>query len=253
MGNRPLILITNDDGLNARGIHHLMNIASTFGDVIVMAPDSPQSGKSSAISVNTPLFIHKHPCEGSDSVFSASGTPVDCVKLAMCAVLDQKPDLILSGINHGSNSAVNNIYSGTMGATMEGCTIGIPSIGFSILSHSPEVDFDPITPFITQIIEKVLSNGLPEGVCLNVNFPANCNPLGIKVVRAAKSHWTEEYATYASPHGESFYWLTGKLFNEEPDNPETDEYWLKRQYGTIVPIRPDQTAKDEIGKFKEIF
>lgn len=179
-------------------------------------------------------------------MFSVSGTPVDCIKVAMHAVVDRKPDLILSGINHGSNAAVNNIYSGTMGATMEGCLLGIPSIGYSLLSHSPSADFDPLTPFIEEITAKVISNGLPEGICLNVNFPARCTPLGLKTVRAARGYWTEEYADYTTPHGTPFYWLTGKFHNLEPDNDETDEFWLARQYATVVPIRPDQTALDAI-------
>lgn len=243
---RPLILITNDDGLGARGLEHLVRIAVNLGEVVVVAPDAPQSGKSSAISVNTPLYINEHESIDGAKVFTTSRTPVDCVKLALFGVLDRKPDLLLSGINHGSNAAVNNIYSGTMGATMEGCTLGIPSIGYSLLSHSPAADFDPVTPFVTEITSRVISQGLPEGICLNVNFPARCTPKGVKVVRAAKSHWTEEYATYATPHGKSFYWQTGKLYNEQPDDPSTDEYWLAQQYATIVPIRPDQTAADQI-------
>lgn len=244
--NRPLILISNDDGIKARGIEHLVRIAVNHGDVIVVAPDDAQSGKSSAISVNTPLTLTQHPSIGGARMFSVSGTPVDCIKVAMHAVVDRKPDLILSGINHGSNAAVNNIYSGTMGATMEGCLLGIPSIGYSLLSHSPSADFDPLTPFIEEITAKVISNGLPEGICLNVNFPARCTPLGLKTVRAARGYWTEEYADYTTPHGTPFYWLTGKFHNLEPDNDETDEFWLARQYATVVPIRPDQTALDAI-------
>lgn len=243
---RPLILITNDDGLGTRGLECITRIALGFGDVVVVAPATHQSGKSSAITVNTPLFINTHEPIGDAKVYSVTGTPVDCVKLALYAILDRKPDLILSGINHGSNSAVNNIYSGTMGAAMEGCTLGIPSIGYSIIDHAMDLDFAPLTPLLTHITSKVISEGLPEGVCLNVNFPARCTPLGLKVVRAAKSRWTEEYSTYATPGGKPFYWLTGKLHNEEPDNPETDEYWLARQYATVVPIRPDQTATDTI-------
>lgn len=249
---RPLILITNDDGIHASGIEHLIRIAATLGDVVVAAPAAPQSAKSSALTVNAPLEIAEHPSIDGAKVYSITGTPVDCVKLAIHALLDRKPDLLLSGINHGSNAAVNNIYSGTMGATMEGCIIGIPSIGYSLLNHSPNADFTPLTPFITEITKSVLANGLPEGVCLNVNFPKGCVPEGVKVVRAARGRWTEEYADYASPHGKPFYWLTGKFHNEEPDNPETDEYWLARNYGTIVPIRPDQTAADKIDAIKSI-
>lgn len=252
MNNRPLIFITNDDGILAPGLEHLTRIAASMGDVVVGAPDAPQSAKSSALTVNAPLEVKSHPSIDGARVFSITGTPVDCVKVAMHAILDRKPDLLLSGINHGSNAAVNNIYSGTMGATMEGCILGIPSVGLSLLNHSMKADFKPLTPFITRIITDVLAKGLPEGICLNVNFPTDCDPLGLKVVRAARGCWTEEYADYATPHGKPFYWLTGTFHNEEPDNPDTDEYWLARNYGTIVPIRPDQTAHDKIAAIKEI-
>lgn len=250
--NRPLIFISNDDGIEARGLEHLVRIAVQHGEVIVGAPDSPQSAKSSALTANAPLEVKSHPSIDGAQVYSITGTPVDCVKVSMHALLDRKPDLVLSGINHGSNAAVNNIYSGTMGATMEGCIIGVPSVGFSLLDHSMKADFDPLTPFIDEIIGHVLAKGLPDGICLNVNFPTECTPKGMKVVRAAKGYWTEEYADYTNPHGKPFYWLTGKFHNEEPDNPDTDEYWLAREYGTIVPIRPDQTATDKIDAIKEI-
>ncbi|MDE6116179.1 MAG: 5'/3'-nucleotidase SurE [Duncaniella sp.] len=250
--NRPLILITNDDGVESKGIAHLVSVAVGIGDVIVVAPEAPQSAKSSALTVNSPMQVKEYPSIHGAQVFTVNGTPVDCVKLAMHAVLDRKPDLLLSGINHGSNAAVNNIYSGTMGATMEGCVLGIPSIGYSILSHSADADFTPLSPFVADIATNVLANGLPDGICLNVNFPARCTPKGMKVLRAARGHWTEEYADYSTPHGKPFYWLTGKFHNEEPDCPETDEYWLARQYGSIVPIRPDQTAADQISRISEI-
>ncbi len=250
---RPLILICNDDGVDAPGIRHLAKTVSHMGDIVVVAPDAAQSGKSSAITVNAPLMLTQHADIDGIRFFSVNGTPVDCVKIAIHAVLDRKPDLLLSGINHGSNAAINNIYSGTMGAAMEGCIIGIPSIGFSILSHSLDTDLDPITPFIIRITDKVLRCGLPEGVCLNVNFPARCTPKGLKVTRGAKGHWTEEYQDFATPNGSPFFWLTGKFHNEEPDNPETDEYWLGREYGTIVPIRPDQTALDSLNTINDIF
>jgi len=252
MNNRPLIFITNDDGFEAPGLKHLVKIAATLGEVVVGAPDTPQSAKSSALTANAPLDINNRPAIDDTQVFSITGTPVDCVKVSMHAILNRKPDLLLSGINHGSNAAVNNIYSGTMGATMEGCILGIPSVGFSLLNHSMDADFRPLTPFITEIIKKVLINGLPDGICLNINFPADCDPKGLKVVRAARGRWTEEYADYSTPHGKPFYWLTGIFHNDEPDNPDTDEYWLARNYGTIVPIRPDQTAADKISDIKEI-
>lgn len=249
---RPLILVTNDDGYDARGIQVLATIASAYGDVLVVAPDGARSGMSSALTVNSPLRLVERAPVGEVRVFSCSGTPVDCVKTALHALTDRKPDLLLSGINHGSNAAVNNIYSGTMGAAMEGCIVGIPSVGFSILDHSPSADFDPIRAHVDSIIASVMAKGLPAGICLNVNFPARCEVLGVKVVRAAIGHWTEEYADYTDPHGKPFYWLTGKFHNEEPGDPATDEYWLARQYGTVVPIRPDQTAADKIEYTKSL-
>ncbi|MCM1522042.1 MAG: 5'/3'-nucleotidase SurE [Muribaculaceae bacterium] len=243
---RALILVTNDDGVNARGLAQLVGVASRLGDVIVVAPATPQSAKSSALTADGPLTVEQHAPIGDAKVFSVSGTPVDCVKLAIHAILDRRPDLLLSGINHGSNAAVNNIYSGTMGAAMEGCILGIPSIGFSLLSHSPAADFSPILPLVHTITANVMAKGLPRGICLNVNFPKDCKPAGVKVVRAAGGHWTEEYADYARPSGKPFYWLSGKYHNSEPDASDTDEYWLARGWASVVPIRPDQTAPDMI-------
>lgn len=249
---RPLILVVNDDGVEARGIRHLAQLASRFGDVCVAAPATPQSGQSSALTVGGPLYVYPQPSWGENiMVTSVTGTPVDCVKLAMHAVVDRKPDLLLSGINHGSNAAVNNIYSGTMGAVMEGCFLDIPSIGFSLLSHDPQARFDHCDEAILGIIGAVLSNGLPKDVCLNVNFPKECELEGVKVVKAARGYWTEEYKEYTTPSGTPFYWLTGRFHNEEPDNPATDEYWLARNWGTVVPVRPDQTAADAVENVKE--
>lgn len=239
---RPLILISNDDGIAARGILTLADIASDFGDVTVVAPDTPQSGKSSALTVNEALRITQHPARGAVQMYSVNGTPVDCVKLGMHAVVPRRPALLLSGINHGSNAAVNNIYSGTMGAAMEGCIYGIASIGFSLLDHSPAADFGPVEGMVADIIGRTLACGLPAGICLNVNFPAVAAVRGLKAVRAAKGYWTEEYASYASPSGHTFYMLAGRFHNFEPDNPETDEYWLARGYATAVAIRPDQSV-----------
>lgn len=243
---RPLILISNDDGVDAPGIKFLSRVASRHGDVIVVAPASAQSGKSSALTVNAPLILKPvadYPeCEAK--VYSVNGTPVDCIKVAMHAVTPHRPALILSGMNHGSNAAVNNIYSGTMGAAMEGCIVGIPSVGFSILSHSWDVDMKPTEHYVDHVIRYVLTHGLPDGICLNVNFPAAPEVKGLKVTRAARGYWSEEYADYTTPSGEPFYWLTGRFINLEPEAPDTDEYWLKRDYGSVVPIRPDQTALD---------
>ena len=242
MTELPLILISNDDGVKAPGLHKLIQWARPFGEVWAVAPAEPRSGQSSAITVNTPLRIAEHPEYDGAKVHSVTGTPVDCIKLAMHHIVPRRPALILSGINHGSNAGNSVIYSGTMGAVFEGCMVGIPSVGFSLLHHSLKADFSECGRFITDIIGNVLADGLPDGVCLNVNFPAKVKIEGIKTVRSARSYWTEEYASYTDPHGKPFYWLTGRQVNLEPDNPETDLYWLGRNYATIVPERADQNA-----------
>lgn len=252
MISRPLIMISNDDGYDAPGIGFLTRIASEFGDVVVVAPETMQSGKSSALTFNAPLFIKEQESIHGAKVYSVSGTPVDCVKLGMHAVMDRRPDLMLSGVNHGSNAAINNIYSGTMGAAMEACVVGIPAIGFSLLNHSMDADMKPLESFIRNIIGKVLTDGLPAGICLNVNFPSVEKVKGMKVTRAASGYWSEEYADYTTPHGSPFYWLTGNFINTDPDNPDTDEYWLRQGYGSIVPIRPDQTATDMISALSSL-
>ncbi|MDE6178905.1 MAG: 5'/3'-nucleotidase SurE, partial [Duncaniella sp.] len=228
----PLILITNDDGYSSKGIARLAELVSGMGETVIVAPLEAQAGKSSAITAEAPLRVRSHAPVGGASVYSVDGTPVDCVKLAMHAILDRRPDLVLSGINHGSNASVNNMYSGTMGAAMEGCVLGIPSVGFSLLDHNPDADFGGADAVVTEVVGRVLAGGLPEGVCLNVNIPAGRRPEGIRTVRAAAGHWTEEYRDYSTPSGRPFYWLTGKFHNLEPDNPETDEYWLARGWAT---------------------
>ncbi|MCM1518581.1 MAG: 5'/3'-nucleotidase SurE [Pseudoflavonifractor sp.] len=243
---RPLIFITNDDGVDAPGLKALIDAVSGMGDVIAVAPAGPRSGQSSAITVGEPLRIRHHADYGGAGVYSVSGTPVDCVKLGMHALADRKPSMLLSGINHGSNSGNSVIYSGTMGAVMEGCMLGIPSVGFSLTHHSWQADFTPGLPWVTQISRKVLSSGLQAGVCLNVNIPARCEPVGVKVCMAALGRWTEEYKDYVDPTGQPFYFLTGKYLPDNPDDPSTDLYWLDRQYISVVPVRPDQTAADAL-------
>lgn len=243
---KPLILITNDDGVNASGLYRLADVLQEFGDVIAVAPAQPQSGMSSAISVNKPLRINAMPDYGPTRVFSVNGSPVDCVKLALAAIVPRKPDFIFSGINHGSNSGTAITYSGTMGAALEGCMAGIPSVGFSLLHHSLKADFSLGLPFIREIARKVIEDGLPEGICLNVNIPAKIQPKGVRVCRAAKGHWSEEYSRYLDPQGNPFYWLTGRFVNEEPDADDTDEYWLNNEYISLVPARADQTDSEAI-------
>lgn len=250
--SKPLILICNDDGIASPGIHRLVDYVTSFGEIYVVAPDQACSGKSSAMTVNSPLRITQHEDYNGARMFSVSGTPVDCVKLSIHHIVPRKPDLMLSGINHGSNAGNSVIYSGTMGAAFEACMIGIPAVGYSLLSHSMTADFTPCREMIQKITNAVIENSLPEGVCLNVNFPVREKIEGMKTVRSAHSHWTEEYREYQDPHGKNFYWLTGKIVNEEPENPDTDLYWLDKGFATIVPCTPDQNAVSSIETVKKI-
>lgn len=238
---RPLILITNDDSVDAPGIHHLADCVKDMGDVIIVAPAEPHSGQSSALTVGAPLRIRELPGREGVRVFTVTGTPVDCVKLALHAIVPRKPDMLLSGINHGSNSGTAITYSGTMGAVLEACMEGIPAVGFSLMHHSMKADFTLSTDFVRSISANVLEQGLPEGICLNVNIPAKVTPEGVRVCRAAKGHWSEEYKRYLDPSGNPFYWLTGRFVNTEPESTDTDEYWLNRRYISVVPVTPDQS------------
>lgn len=250
---RPLFLITNDDSISAKGLFHLVDCVKDMGDVIVVAPELPQSGQSAALSVSKPLRVSSWPDYGDARVFSVNGTPVDCVKLALDAIVPRRPDFLLSGINHGSNSGTAITYSGTMGAVLEGCMEGIVSVGFSLLHHSLKADFSMSTPFIVDIVKKVVAKGLSSGVCLNINIPAHVTPVGVKACRAATGHWSEEYKRYLDPSGTPFYWLTGRFVNEEPEATDTDEYWLGRNYISVVPVTPDQTYFSAIHDIGIIF
>lgn len=242
--NRPLFFLTNDDGVEAPGLKYLIDTVADIADIIVFAPQSAQSGKSSAITVEEPLRIFPKLETERLQITAVNGTPVDCVKLGLHILgQNRRPDMILSGVNHGSNSGNSIIYSGTMGAVIEGCMAGIPSIGFSLLNHSWAADFSQCGAIINKITSSVLKNGLPKDICLNVNIPALCTPKGIKVTEASPGHWTEEYAEYKDPHGRKFFLLTGKFIDEDPENPVYDNYWLDRQYATIVPVYPDQTDR----------
>lgn len=248
MKKRPLILVSNDDGYRARGVHHLTRLLQEFGDVVAVCPEGPQSGKSMAITVYEPLRITPVDDYSEDEPdvewYHVNGTPTDCVKIAMHTVLrDRRPDLVCTGINHGSNASVNVLYSGTMGAAFEGCVFGIPSIGFSLCDHSPEADFLPMLPYVRRIVEEVMEKGLPEGVCLNVNAPKCSDLAGMRHTVACKGHWSDEYAEYTDPHGRPYYWMTGRFINEEPDNPDTDDALLARGFITIVPCQIDRTSK----------
>lgn len=250
-GMRPLILVCNDDGINAPGLRHLIDCVTDMGDVVAVAPESPNSGMSSAFTVNASLRIRSLDDYDGARMFAVNGTPVDCVKLGLHAIVPRKPDLMLSGINHGSNSGNSIIYSGTMGAALEACMAGIPSVGFSLLHHSIKADFSLSSEFVRLIAANVLERGLPDGVCLNVNIPARVVPVGVRSCRAARGHWADGYERYLDPHGNPFYWLKGRFINEDADATDTDEYWLGRNYISVVPVTADQTcmqAIDDLGR-----
>ncbi len=238
---RPVILVTNDDGITAPGIQSLIRIAAEFGEVLVVAPDSPQSGTGHAITINSTLHFNEISAPGAAiKQYSCSGTPVDCVKFAVIELLKTKPDLCLSGINHGSNSSINVIYSGTMSAAVEAGIEGIPAIGFSLANFDWNADFEPLAPSIRQIVRQVLDKGLPPGVVLNVNFPTS-DVKGIKICRQAKAMWEERFDKRQSPHGRDYYWLTGKFVNQDKGE-DTDEWALANGYASVVPVQFDLTA-----------
>ncbi len=245
---KPLILVTNDDGFQAEGLKVLTELAREIGDVVVVAPDDGQSGMSHAITIKRPVRVLKRSEEEGLTVYSCSGTPVDCVKLALNQLLDRKPDLLLSGINHGSNASVSVIYSGTMAAAIEGGVNGIKSVGFSLLDHSPDADFSASGKMAGRILKEVMKNGIPAEICLNVNIPAipEKQIKGVKVCRQTKGHWQEEFDKRTDPFNRDYYWLTGYFNNYEPGAEDTDEWALKNGYVSIVPIRIDYTCFDYI-------
>ncbi|MDY0254889.1 MAG: 5'/3'-nucleotidase SurE [Tenuifilaceae bacterium] len=251
----PLILISNDDGYRAKGLEALIQMAKPLGRVVVVAPSEGRSGMSHAITIKDPLRIRRQKRTDDVELYSVNGTPVDCIKLAMSQVLKTTPDIILSGINHGSNSSVSVFYSGTMGAAIEGCLYGIPSIGFSLLDFMPDADFTGAVEYGRPIIESVLANGLKRGVCLNVNFPAiPADELkGVRVCRQNMGTWREEFEKRTDPRGIDYYWLTGYFHNEEPEATDTDEYALANGYVSVVPIRADLTDMAEVETLSKSF
>lgn len=250
--NKPLILVTNDDGIHAPGIKTLIELARTLGEVIAIAPDEGRSGMSHAITIKYPLRINKIREEDDFVFYSCSGTPADCVKLAVNQILDRKPDLLLSGINHGSNSSISVVYSGTMAAAIEGGLHGIPSIGLSITDYSSKPDFSGCILYGEKIIKNTLVNGLPGGVCLNVNFPRlHAEEInGIRVSRQTRGLWIEEFDKRTDPHRREYFWLTGYFENYEPDAEDTDEWALKNNFVSVVPVRIDFSDHNAIDKLR---
>lgn len=250
---KPLILVTNDDGITAPGIRNLVEFMNEIGEVVVVAPNSPQSGKGHAITINSTLTFEEISLEGPQKDYSLSGTPVDCVKFALDKILTRRPDIVVSGINHGANSSINVIYSGTMSAAVEAGVEGLPSIGFSLLDFSWDADFTQAKTFIQKIVRNVLEKPLPKGIVLNVNIPklAENEIKGIKICRQANAKWEENFDERTNPHGKKYYWLTG-YFNNMDEGDDADENALSEGYISIVPVKFDLTAYEHIEALKEI-
>lgn len=246
---KPLIFITNDDGYDAGGINALVDSLRGIGEIIVVAPDGPRSGMSSAITSLHPLRVKLLTEEKDLKIYTCTGTPVDCVKLGLCEIVPRKPDLVVTGINHGSNASICVLYSGTMGAALEGCLFKIPSIGFSLLDHSPHADFSEAKKIARAISGKVLSEGLPIGTCLNVNIPKGKNK-GIRICRQTAGQWIEEFMRSADGAKKEVFWLTGRFENDEPDEETTDEWALANGYVSVVPTKVDMTDHSLITSLK---
>lgn len=248
--NRPLILITNDDGYQAKGITALIDSVIDLGEILVVAPDGPRSGMSSAITSLHPLRVRLEKEEANLKIYSCSGTPVDCVKLGISELANRKPDIILSGVNHGSNAAVAVLYSGTMGAALEGAVFKIPSIGFSLLDHSLNADFSYAKEYIHLLTKQVIEEGLPVGTCLNVNIPKGDDIKGIKICRQTSGKWDKEFLLSKDGTHKDVYWLTGEFTNDEPHDETTDEWVLAHGYVAVVPVKVDMTNHEHIEKLK---
>ncbi|MEQ8216833.1 MAG: 5'/3'-nucleotidase SurE [Arenibacter sp.] len=247
---KPLILVTNDDGITAPGLRALIRFMMELGEVVVVAPDSPQSGMGHAITIDNTLYIKKIKVDlenGANEEYSCSGTPADCVKLGLQELLGRKPDLCVSGINHGSNSSINVIYSGTMSAAIEAGIEGIPAIGFSLCDYSWNANFEASKEAVQKIVREALRNGIPNGVVLNVNIPKTDNkePKGIKICRQARANWKEKFDKRTNPSGKEYYWLTGE-FELLDKGEDTDEYALSQDYVSVVPTQFDLTAHHAI-------
>jgi 5'-nucleotidase len=251
---RPLILVSNDDGITSRGILSLINVMKELGDVIVVAPDGPQSGMGHAITVGDTLRLNESFIFEGVRAYECSGTPADCVKMARHFVLkdERQPDIVVSGINHGSNTSISVLYSGTMSAAIEGAIEGVPAIGFSLCDYSHKADFSHTHDFVKKITQQVLTKGLPKGVALNVNIPPKRNEAikGIRVCRQANAKWVEDFDQRFDPNGRSYFWMTGNFVNFDKGE-DNDEWAIANNYVSVVPCQFDLTAHQAIPVLNE--
>lgn len=251
--SKPLILVSNDDGITSKGIRVLISVMKKLGEVVVVAPDSPQSGMGHAITIGETLRLHEEDIFEDVVAYKSSGTPADCVKLAKHYVLkDRTPDLVVSGINHGSNTSISVLYSGTMSAAIEGAMEGLPSIGFSLCDYSSKAEFSHVEEWVEKIARQVLERGIPKGIALNVNFPPKRNePIqGIKVCRQADAKWQEEFTERYDPTGRKYFWMAGNFVNSD-HGEDNDEWAIANNYVAIVPCQYDLTAHHAISQINK--
>jgi 5'-nucleotidase len=250
---KPLILVSNDDGITSHGIRTLVKVMKQIGEVVVVAPNSPQSGMGHAITIGNTLRLDQTDLYGDVLAFECSGTPADCVKLAKHIVLkDRKPDLVVSGINHGSNSSISVLYSGTMSAAIEAAIEGMPSIGFSLCEYSPNAPLDHCEEHVFNIVNNVLKKGMQKGIALNVNIPSKSSGIikGIKICRQALSKWEEKFEERVDPNGRKYFWMNGKFLNLD-ENEDTDDWALNNGFISIVPCSYDMTSFPVIEQLKK--
>jgi 5'-nucleotidase len=252
---KRLIFITNDDGYRAGGLSALVEMSRPYGEIVVVAPEEAQSGMSSAMTSKLPVRLRKVEESSGLTIYACSGTPVDCVKLAMSHVLKRKPDFLFSGINHGTNTSIAVIYSGTLGAAAEGVLYDIPSIGFSLNDHASPADFTACIPYGQRIIDTVLAHPFDKDTFLNVNFPALTYPeiKGIRLCRQNRGVWVEEFEKRTDPHGQDYYWMTGSFLNHEKDAADADENAMRAGYVTVVPHHLDMTNYKELERLRGVW
>lgn len=252
MEGKPLILITNDDSHTAKGIKKLVSLMMQIGDVVVISTEKVMSAQGHSITVREPLRVKLVKQREGYKEYLCNGTPVDCVKLGYQKLMDRYPDLVVSGINHGSNASANVVYSGTMAAVVEACMDGITAVGYSLDCYDADADFDHLDDYILAITRKVLREGLPKGVCLNVNFPKRCEePIkGLRICRQAKAKWVESLIEHHDADGEPYYDLTG-VFVYEDEGDDTDVWALEHNYVSLVPTGFDWTVKEQMGPMRK--
>lgn len=255
MKRERLILVTNDDGHDSKGLGAAIEVARAFGRVVAVAPETMQSGKSSAITLYDPLYLRRVRQEEGVEVYAFSGTPVDCVKMAFDYLLhDEQVDMVISGVNHGSNAAVNVLYSGTMGAALEGSFYGCPAVGLSLDDHAMDADFEGSIEYGKRIVADLFDHEIELPLCLNVNFPVGKPDTfqGIRLCRQNRGLWREEFYKHEDPRGREYFWLSGAFVNAEPEADDTDEWALAHHYVSVVPVQADLTDYHQLRELAKV-